>query len=167
MEEKAQLTQEQLHQYFIEEAIKESKKAKETQEGFPFGALIVQNNQIIARGYNQMIHLKDATAHAEIQAIRKAGEILKTWKLNGCILYSSCEPCTMCHTAIIWSGIEKVYFGMSADDLEKINPICVANYSKSEINKQRENRDIPFYQVSQFKENAMKQFQDQLPTDKK
>ncbi|KRW99989.1 Cytidine deaminase-like protein [Pseudocohnilembus persalinus] len=160
MSEQKQRTQDEWHQYFIEESIKESAKGIETGEGDPFGAVIVKDNKIIARGYNQIVLLNDSTAHGEMQAIRNAGQILNSWKLNDCILYASCEPCSMCHSAIILTGIKKVYFAMSAGDLQTIVPHCTEGYAQSEINKAREERNTPFFQILEKREEAMKSYRE-------
>ena len=104
------------------------KKAKENadkgianKEGGPFGAVIVdKEGNIIANGNNKVIKDNDPTAHAEIVAIREACKILNTNDLSECILYSSCEPCPMCLSAIIWANIKKVYFGCSKNDAANI-----------------------------------------------
>lgn len=86
-------------------------------EGGPFGAVIVdKDGNIIANGNNQVLKSKDPTAHAEIVAIRNACKKLQTYDLSGYILYTSCEPCLMCLSAIIWSNIKKVYYGCTKKD---------------------------------------------------
>lgn len=86
-------------------------------EGGPFGAVIVdKDGNIIANGNNQVLNSKDPTAHAEIVAIRNACKKLQTYDLSGYILYTSCEPCPMCLSAIIWSNIKKVYYGCTKKD---------------------------------------------------
>lgn len=86
-------------------------------EGGPFGAVIVdKDGNIIANGNNQVLKSKDPTAHAEIVAIRNACKKLQTYDLSGYILYTSCEPCPMCLSAIIWSNIKKVYYGCTKKD---------------------------------------------------
>lgn len=90
-------------------------------EGGPFGAVIVdENNNIISNGNNQVLNQKDPTAHAEIVAIREACKKLNTYDLSNCILYTSCEPCPMCLSAIIWANIKKVYYGCTKHDADKI-----------------------------------------------
>ena len=90
-------------------------------KGGPFGCVIVKNNEIIAEGVNQVTLNNDPTAHAEIVAIRKACEIEKAFNLSDSELYTSCEPCPMCLSAIYWSHIDKIYFGNSREDAAKIN----------------------------------------------
>lgn len=90
-------------------------------EGGPFGAVIVdENNNIISNGNNQVLNQKDPTAHAEIVSIREACKKLNTYDLSNCILYTSCEPCPMCLSAIIWANIKKVYYGCTKHDADKI-----------------------------------------------
>lgn len=95
---------------FMKEALKEAKKAYDKLE-VPVGAVIVKDNKIIARAYNQKETKYDTTKHAEILAIQKASKKLKSWRLNDCDLYVTLEPCTMCAGAIINARIRKVYFG--------------------------------------------------------
>lgn len=94
----------------MKEAIKMAKKAKELDE-VPIGAVIVQNGKIIARACNLMEKKKSATAHAEILAIEKACKKVGDWRLNGCELYVTIEPCAMCAGAIVNARIDKVFFG--------------------------------------------------------
>ena len=90
-------------------------------EGGPFGAVIVdKQNNIIANGNNKVLLNNDPTAHAEIVAIREACKKLGTYNLSGCTLYTSCEPCPMCLSAIIWSGIKDVYYACTRTDAENV-----------------------------------------------
>lgn len=104
-----------LHIHFLHEAIKEARNGMQAEKGGPFGAIIVQNKKIIARGYNCVTSNNDPTAHAEIVAIRQACARLKTFELKDCVIYSSCEPCPMCLGAIYWARLKALYF--SADRL--------------------------------------------------
>lgn len=96
--------------YFINIALNEAKKAAKKGE-VPIGAVIVKDGKIISRGHNKKESSKKATAHAEIIAIEKASKKLGDWRLNGCILYVTCEPCIMCAGAIYQSRISKVVYG--------------------------------------------------------
>lgn len=87
--------------------------------GGPFGALIAKDGRIIAESWNNVVLSADPTAHAEINAIRKACEILGTHDLSDCILYSSCEPCPMCLGAVYWAGIKKVVYAFDRKEAEK------------------------------------------------
>lgn len=95
---------------FMEEALREAEKAFSLGE-VPIGAVIVKDGQIIARGHNLTETEKDPTAHAEMVAIRRAAEVLGGWRLIGCSLYVTVEPCAMCSGAMIWSRIENLYIG--------------------------------------------------------
>lgn len=94
----------------MREAIKEAQKVSAREE-VPIGAIISYKNHIIARSHNQVERLNDATAHAEILAITQASSYLSNWRLNGCSLFVTVEPCVMCIGAIILSRISNVYFG--------------------------------------------------------
>ena len=84
--------------------------------GGPFGAVIVRNGEIIARGENRVTVCNDPTAHAEVSAIREAAARLGTYDLSGCEIYSSCEPCPMCLGAIYWARLDRLYYaGTRAD----------------------------------------------------
>ena len=90
-------------------------------EGGPFGAAIVdKEGNIIAQGNNMVLKNNDPTAHAEVTVIRKACEKLRTYDLSGCTLYTSCEPCPMCLSAIIWANIKEVYYACTRDDAGSI-----------------------------------------------
>lgn len=91
-----------------------------TGEGAPFGACIVKDDEIIGKGSNGIIRNNDPTAHAEIVAIRDACNNIGTYDLSGCELYTSCYPCPMCISAIIWANITKVYYGNTSEDASNI-----------------------------------------------
>jgi len=95
---------------FIHEALKEAKRSLMLDE-VPVGAVIVKDNEIIARTHNLRETLQDATAHAEVLAIKKACEFLGSWRLTGCDMYVTLEPCPMCAGAILQSRISKLYIG--------------------------------------------------------
>lgn len=97
-------------EYFMKEALKEAKKAYKKLE-VPVGVVIVKDNEIIARGYNQKEMKNNPIKHAEIIAIEKACKKLNNWRLNDCEIYVTLEPCPMCAGAIINSRIKKVYIG--------------------------------------------------------
>jgi tRNA(adenine34) deaminase len=96
-------------------ALKEAEKALKIDE-VPIGAIIVNEDKIIGRGFNQVESLNDATAHAEILAITSAANTSKNWRLNGCSIYVTKEPCLMCFGAILNARIEKIYYGMADTD---------------------------------------------------
>ncbi len=100
-------------------AVDESKLSIENGSS-PFGAVIVKNGQVIAKAHNTVVPDCDATAHAEVNAIRLAGKALGTFDLTGAVLYSSCEPCPMCLNAIKWANIQHVYFAATRDNADAI-----------------------------------------------
>lgn len=102
------------HRKFLKEAIKMAEKGMQSGKGGPFGAVVVKNGKIIARGCNRVTSSNDPTVHAEIDAIRKACKKLKTFELKDCILYSSCEPCPMCLGAIYWARLKKLFFASTS-----------------------------------------------------
>lgn len=89
-------------------------------EGGPFGAVIVKNGQIVGRGNNRVLATNDPTAHAEVVAIRDACTNLSTFQLDGCEIYCSCEPCPMCLGAIYWARPDKIYFANTKKDAADI-----------------------------------------------
>ena len=92
----------------------------ETNAGGPFGAVVVKDGQIIGKGSNHVLANNDPTAHAEVMAIRDACKNINSYDLSGCELYTSCYPCPMCLSAIIWSNIKKVYYGNTKQDAANI-----------------------------------------------
>ena len=105
---------------FMREAIRLSFKMMRRGAGGPFGAVIVKGNKVVGRGFNRVTSSNDPTAHAEIVAIRDACRRLKTFELNGCDLYTSCEPCPMCLSAIYWARLRKVFYGNTRKDAARI-----------------------------------------------
>ena len=95
---------------FMWEAIKEAEKSAALDE-VPVGAVIVKDNKIIARGHNLREKTHDPTSHAEIVAIRKACKKLKSWRLEGCTIYVTIEPCAMCAGTLLWTRIDRIVFG--------------------------------------------------------
>ncbi|MBK7885293.1 MAG: nucleoside deaminase [Chitinophagaceae bacterium] len=102
------------------EAIRLSVANVEEGKGGPFGAVVVKDGKIIARGTNQVTASKDPTAHAEVVAIRNACEVLNSFQLDGCEIYTSCEPCPMCLGAIYWARPDKLYYANSKEDAASI-----------------------------------------------
>lgn len=100
------------HEWYMAQALKEAEKARKKKE-IPVGAIVVKDGIVIARGHNEKELKNDATLHAEITAIRRAGQKLGTWRLNDCDLYVTLEPCTMCAGAIIQTRIRNLYIGTS------------------------------------------------------
>ena len=106
---------------FMREAIRLSLQKMRGQQGGPFGAVVVRRGKIVGRGWNQVTSANDPTAHAEVMAIRAACRRLKTFQLDDCELYTSCEPCPMCLAAIYWARFEKVYFANTRRDAARID----------------------------------------------
>jgi len=109
-----------LNKMFMEMAIEEAHRGISLQEGGPFGAIIVKDNVVVGKGHNQVLVNNDPTCHGEMQAIRDACRNLGTYDLSGCEIYTTGYPCPMCMCAIQWANIEKVYYGCTVEDTEKI-----------------------------------------------
>ncbi|BAF72138.1 nucleoside deaminase [Sulfurovum sp. NBC37-1] len=105
---------------FMREAFLEAKRGIEAGDGGPFGAVIVKDGKIIASGHNEVVKTNDPTAHAEMIAIRNASAKLQNFKLEGCTLYVTGEPCPMCFSAIHWAHIERVYYCNTKEDAARI-----------------------------------------------
>ena len=105
---------------FMKRAIELSIKSVNNGGG-PFGSVIVKGDKIIAEGSNKVTSNNDPTAHGEIVAIREACKKLNNFSLNGCELYSTCEPCPMCLSAIYWARIDKIYYANTREDARKID----------------------------------------------
>ena len=105
---------------YMDEAEKLVKENLIDNSGGPFGAVVVKSGVIIGRGSNNVIRDNDPTAHAEIMAIRDACKNIKSFDLTGCSIYTTCYPCPMCLSAIIWSNIKKVYYGNTKEDAANI-----------------------------------------------
>jgi guanine deaminase len=130
---------------FMQEAINLSLDTMRAGKGGPFGAVIVKDGEVIARGSNQVTSSNDPTAHAEVVAIREACKILGTFQLNDCEMYTSCEPCPMCFGAIYWARLQKVYYGNTRDDAAKIGFDDELIYK--EIAKHHPERILPMQQI--------------------
>lgn len=141
---------------FMMEAIALSHKALQTKEGGPFGCVVVKDNEIIGRGNNKVIVGNDPTAHAEVVAIREACKTLGTFQLEGCEIYTSCEPCPMCLGAIYWARPSVVYYANTHIDAASIGFDDSLIYD--EIATNHKNRKIPFLQLKS--DSALKVFKD-------
>ena len=122
--------------------------------GGPFGCVIVHNDKIIAEGVNRVTSNNDPTAHAEIVAIREACKKLNTFNLKGTQLYTSCEPCPMCLSAMYWAHIDKIFYGNSRNDAAKIN--FDDKFIYDEFKVKMSHRKIPLVQLCS--DNAIKAF---------
>ena len=138
-----------------------------TNAGGPFGACIVKDGKIIGKGSNHVLKNNDPTAHAEVMAIRDAGKNIDSYDLSGCELYTSCYPCPMCLSAIIWSNIKKVYYGNTKEDTaaigfrdnfiyDFIKNLSENNQDGSMLDLKCINRDETIREFEKFKNKADK-----------
>lgn len=114
-------------------------------KGGPFGCIIVKNNEVISEAFNTVTVDNDPTAHAEVNAIRKACKKINNFDLSGCILYTSCEPCPMCLSAIYWSRINKVYYANTRLDAANIG--FSDNFIYEELSKNNNEKDIELIKI--------------------
>lgn len=130
------------HQKFMKRAIEIAQQGMDNNKGGPFGAIVVKNGEIIAESYNQVTSENDPTAHAEISAIRKACEKLNSFQLEGCVIYTSCEPCPMCFGAIYWARVKAVYYACTKEDAAEID--FDDQFIYQELDKNIDDRNIKF-----------------------
>jgi len=123
--------------------------------GGPFGAVIVKDGKIVSTGVNRVTTSTDPTAHAEINAIRKAAKKLGTFDLSGCEIYTSCEPCPMCLGAVYWARLDKMYYGNTKTDAKKIG--FDDSFIYDEIELKPENRRLQSAQL--LPDEAIKAFE--------
>ncbi len=127
---------------FMQEAIRLAVENVRSGHGGPFGAVVVKEGKVIAASANQVTASNDPTAHAEVLAIREACRLLGAFQLEGCEIYTSCEPCPMCLGAIYWARADRVYFAASASDA------AAAGFDDSfiyeELKVKQSQRKIPF-----------------------
>jgi guanine deaminase len=138
-----ELSEEQIAN-FLEEASRLAFENARSGAGGPFGALIVREGQVLGRGVNRVVALSDPTAHAEIQAIREAGQRLGTFDLSGALLFTSCEPCPMCLGAACWARIKAIYYALSAEEAEAIG--FADRWIYQELARPKEERALPLFQ---------------------
>jgi|TARA_B110000438_G_C15217861_1_gene395942 tRNA(Arg) A34 adenosine deaminase TadA len=138
---------------FMSKAISLSIKSVKSGTG-PFGAVIVKNDEIISEGFNTVTLSNDPTSHAEIVAIRIACKKLSNFNLEGYDLYTTCEPCPMCLSAIYWARISKIYYANTRSDAHKIDFSDAMIYE--ELNKTIKDRKIPMNQM--MRDEALKAF---------
>lgn len=130
---------------FMREAIRLSLVNMRSGKGGPFGAVIVKDGEIIARGFNQVTSTNDPTAHAEVVAIREACKVLGSFQLDGCEIYTSCEPCPMCLGAIYWARPEKMYYANTKVDAANIGFDDQFIYEEIDLNLN--DRKLPCEQI--------------------
>lgn len=140
---------------FMQEAINLSMHGLSNNEGGPFGCIIVQGDKIIGRGNNKVTSTNDPTAHAEIVAIRDACSNIGSFQLEGCEVYTSCEPCPMCLGAIYWARPKVIYFANNREDAAAIGFDDSMIYE--EMNTDIDHRKIPVIKLG--RESALKIFE--------
>lgn len=151
------------HSVFMREAIALSEHNVKNSLGGPFGAVIVKDGEIIAKSANLVTTTNDPTAHAEVSAIRLACKVLNTFSLEGCVIYTSCEPCPMCLGAIYWARLEKMYFANTKIDAADIGFDDAFIYKEIDLHPQK--RKLKTSQILQ--EEAIKAFQLWSESDQK
>ena len=130
---------------FMQEAIALATENVATGRGGPFGAVVVRDGEVIATGVNLVTASNDPTAHAEVTAIRNACKSLATFQLDGCDVYTSCEPCPMCLAAIYWARCRMIYYGNTATDAASVGFDDSVLYG--EMKKPLSERSIPIVQM--------------------
>jgi tRNA(Arg) A34 adenosine deaminase TadA len=149
--------------YFMRQAIQLAAQGMNSNAGGPFGAVIVKNNEIIARGHNKVTSTNDPTAHAEMVAIREACKKLNTFQLDDCDIYTSCEPCPMCLGAIYWARPRAVYYACTKEDAARIE--FDDQFIYDELDLEIEERKIKF--IPLLNEEGVKVFEQwEAKTDK-
>lgn len=142
------------HEKFMKMAIKLSEQNVLETAGGPFGAVIVKDGKVVAKSANKVTSTNDPTAHAEVSAIRIACKKLKSYDLSGCIVYTSCEPCPMCLSAIYWAKIDAIYFANTKDDAANIG--FSDKFIYDELDKPMHKRKLPIKQM--MRDEAMQAF---------
>ncbi|WP_295655659.1 nucleoside deaminase [uncultured Mucilaginibacter sp.] len=133
------------HEKFMRIAIELAEYNVKQGQGGPFGAVIVKDGMIIARSANKVVPNNDPTAHAEVLAIRTACQELETFSLEGCVIYTSCEPCPMCLGAIYWARIDKIYYANNKADAAAVG--FDDQFIYDELDKKMDDRKLPFAQL--------------------
>lgn len=143
---------------YMKTAAQEAVEGVKKGHGGPFGAVIVKDNKIIAQAHNEVIKNNDPTDHAEMIVIRDAAKKLGRFDLSDCELYTSCEPCPMCLSAIHWAKIEKVYFGCTRDDAAEIGfddkyiyDVIKGTAEHKKVNLEQKDRKICLKAFSEWK----------------
>jgi guanine deaminase len=142
------------HEKFMRMAIDLSEYNVKEGQGGPFGAVIVKDGMVVARSANKVVTTNDPTAHAEVSAIRLACQELGTYNLEGCEIYTSCEPCPMCLGAIYWARIDKIYYANTKADAASIG--FDDHFIYQELEQPMEKRRLPVVQL--MRDEAMSAF---------
>jgi len=140
-----------LQKKMMSRAIQLASEGRDMNNGGPFGAVITKGDDIIAESHNEILSQQDCTQHAELRAIQKACEKLKTKSLQGCVLFTSCEPCMMCLGAAYWADIDYIYFGASAEDARNYGFI----YSDMYYNSNPKDRHTEFKMIQLCRNEAV------------
>jgi tRNA(Arg) A34 adenosine deaminase TadA len=143
---KSRITLMQPHEKYLNEAFNLAYRSIRNNIGGPFGAVVVMDGKIIGKGGNRVVLQNDPTAHAEIVAIREACRNIRNFDLSGAVLYSTCEPCPMCLSAIYWANIKEVYYCLTRYQAEAIG--FKDNHIYEEMNLMPEERALSFHQVT-------------------
>ncbi len=145
---------------FMREAIALACAGVDQHLGGPFGAVVVREGEIVGRGQNRVTSTNDPTAHAEVQAIRDACRRLETFQLSDCDLYTSCEPCPMCLSAIYWARLKAVYYGCHRADAAAVGFDDAKIYD--EVARDLEDRELPLHALMREEAlEAMRQWEAQ------
>ena len=139
--------------FFLRQTFQLAREGMTTNQGGPFGSLVVRDGEIVGRGCNQVTSTNDPTAHAEVVAIRDACRNLGTFQLEGCTLYASCEPCPMCLGAIYWARPSRIVYGAFHSDAAGAG--FDDQFIYEELDKPREARKIPMKQLLREEANAV------------
>ena len=148
------VTTQQQHEKFMRMAIGLSEKNVTEELGGPFGAVVVKDGKVIAKSGNKVTSTNDPTAHAEVSAIRIACKKLKTFDLTGCVIYTSCEPCPMCLSAVYWSRINVIYYANTKVDAANIG--FDDQFIYEELEKPMAARSLPIQQM--LRDEALQAF---------
>lgn len=151
------------HDKFMRMAIELAESNVKQGQGGPFGAVIVKDGMVVARSANKVVPLNDPTAHAEVSAIRLACQELGTYSLEGCVIYTSCEPCPMCLGAIYWARINHIYYANTKADAAAIG--FDDQFIYEELEQPMSNRKLPVVQL--LRNEAQEAFRLWETSDKK
>lgn len=133
------------HEDFMRRAIAVSRARMRVDGSAPFAAIIVKDGVVVGEGINNVVNNHDPTSHGEVEAIRDAGQRLKTWDLSGCDLYTTCEPCEMCVAAMFWAKIGRLYYANELKDCEEVG-FDLAPLTKM-VRSRLHDRSLPAYRL--------------------
>ena len=146
---------------FLREAIQLAAQHSQHRDGGPFGAIVVREGTILSRGWNQVTSANDPTAHAEVMAIRTACRELSSFRLSGCVLYASCEPCPMCLAAAYWAHIDFMVYAATRDDAAAIG--FDDSHFYEELSRPPKRRELRFTQLLRPEAVAMMECWNAMP----